>query len=607
MKFALPPVSGTSLLALLVTTACAASSSAIAADRINLENYKPQIGSAKLNASPTAQDFVGLGSDDMKPVRSQKYANGKVVTRYQQYFQGVPVWNESIVEHRTVTQAQPSMSGALISNIEQDLASAKPVYSEADVLRQAKSLAGATATENEQAKLYVQLGRNNVAQLIYLVSFINTSATKPSRPFYMIDANTGAVLKQWEGLAHRDAQGPGGNAKTGQYEYGVQYGPLIVDDNCTMVTPNVITVDLRNAVSGDAPFRFACPRNTYKLVNGAFSPLNDAHYFGNVVFNMYRDWFNLRPINQTLFMKVHYGLNVQNAYWDGQSMQFGDGGSYSYPWVTLDMVGHEASHGFTEQNSGLVYSGMSGGMNEAFSDMAGEAVKVYMKGSNNFLFGADVMKGNGSLRYMNNPPQDGVSIDHVRNYTNNLDVHYSSGIYNKAFYLLATTAGWSTRKAFDVMVDANRLYWTANSTFNDGACGVEKAAANRGYKVADVTAAFSVVGVICSTNGGGGGSSLVKGVAINNLTMSEGASNVYSFVVPAGASNLSFRLSGGTGDGDIFVKLGETPTTLWWDARSDNFGNTENITIGAPAAGTYYLLLKAVHAITGATLVANYQ
>jgi len=604
MKPALRHVEGPLFFSLLL----AAGSSAIAADRVDLESYAPQAAAAKQAGSGpiTAQAFLGLTSDELKPLRSQNYANGKVVTRYQQYFQGVPLWDQAIVEQRTANQAQPAMSGSLIRNIDNDLPSAKPVYAAADVLLQAKSIARAAVTENEQAKLYVQLGSNNVAQLIYVVSFVNKSAAKPSRPYFIIDANTGAVLKKWEGITHYDASGPGGNAKTGQYEYqpGGKYGPLVVDSNCNMITTNVVTVDLQNGTSGSTPFHFTCPRNTYKAVNGAFSPLNDAHYFGNVVFNMYRDWLSLRPISQTLYMKVHYGNSYENAFWDGSAMNFGDGASTFYPLVALDVSGHEVSHGFTEQNSGLVYSGMSGGMNEAFSDMAGEASENYMKGANDFLVGTDIFKGSGALRYMANPTQDGRSIDNAKNYTSSLDVHYSSGVYNKAFYLLATTAGWSTRKAFEVMADANHLYWTANSTFNQGACGVEKAAANRGYVVADVTAAFKAVGVSCSTSSG---NVLVKGVPVTGISLATGGSNVYSITVPAGARNLSFQLSGGSGDGDIYVKFNATPITSSYDGKSDGSTNSENVTIGAPSAGTYYLLLNAYRAISGVSLVANYQ
>ena len=178
-------------------------------------------------------------------------------------------------------------------------------------------------------------------------------------------------------------------------------------------------------------------------------------------------------------------------------MSFGDGASTFYPLVSLDVSAHEVSHGVTEQRSGLNYSGEAGGMNEAFSDMAGETAENYMHGTNDWMVGEQIFKGNGALRYMDDPTRDGRSIDNAADMTSSLDVHYSSGVYNKAFYLLSTTNGWTIKDAFGVMLRANDLYWTASATFNSGACGVENAAADLGKNVADVTAAFAAVGVSC--------------------------------------------------------------------------------------------------------------
>ncbi|MCV5736521.1 M4 family metallopeptidase, partial [Escherichia coli] len=92
---------------------------------------------------------------------------------------------------------------------------------------------------------------------------------------------------------------------------------------------------------------------------------------GKVVYDMYKDWLNTAPLTFQLQMRVHYRKRYENAFWNGSSMTFGDGASYFYPLVSLDVSAHEVSHGFTEQNSNLIYSGQSGGINEAFSDMAG--------------------------------------------------------------------------------------------------------------------------------------------------------------------------------------------------------------------------------------------
>jgi len=177
-------------------------------------------------------------------------------------------------------------------------------------------------------------------------------------------------------------------------------------------------------------------------------------------------------------------------------MTFGDGYTTFYPLVCLDVSAHEVSHGFTENNSGLIYSSQSGGMNEAFSDMAGEAAKYYMRGTNDFMCGFDIFKNpTQALRYLCNPPQDGVSIDHVSQYYEGLDVHYSSGVFNKAFCLIAQSAGWNTHMAFDIFVRANQLYWIPSSTFVQGATGVMDAAVDLGYSCQDVVNAFAVVGI----------------------------------------------------------------------------------------------------------------
>jgi pseudolysin/vibriolysin len=477
------------LLAALIATAFGAQ----AADR---EVLKANAGNFAASAN------AGLNAADLKAEHSATFASGLKVTRHQQLYQGIPVWNEVVVEHKQ-KNGMSHLTGAVLRNIDRDLPSVKPIFSSADALMQAKTKAQIFETENEHVNMFVKLNEKNVAHLVYVVSFNATNTDEPRRPFYMLDANTGVVIQHWEGIHTTTiGTGPGGNTKTGQYEFGVKYGNLDVKQvgtTCSLDSTNVATYNMNEGTRvPSAPHSFTCPRNTVKAINGGYAPMNDAHYFGGIVFSMYQNWIGVRPISQKLLMRVHYKRSYENAFWDGTAMNFGDGATTFYPLVSLDVTSHEVSHGFTEQHSNLVYSGMSGGMNEAFSDMAGEAAENYMKSSNDFQVGAEIFKASGALRYMYNPPLDGHSIDNASKFTSTLDVHYSSGVYNKAFYLLATKSGWNTQKAFQVMADANRLYWTASSTFNQGACGVENAAINRGYVKADVTAAFAAVGVSCA-------------------------------------------------------------------------------------------------------------
>jgi len=376
---------------------------------------------------------------------------------------------------------------------------------------------------------------------------------------------------------------------------------------CTMSNTNVRSIDLDG--SQNQPFSYNCYRNTYKYINGAYSPINDAHYFGGVIFNMYSDWYNTAPLTFQLTMKVHYGTKYENAFWDGSAMNFGDGANTFYPLVSLDVSSHEVSHGFTEQNSGLVYDGQSGGINEAFSDMAGEAAQFYMNGSNDFEVGAEIFKGSGALRYMYNPPLDGASIGSANDYYSGLDVHYSSGVFNKAFYVLATTAGWDTHKAFDVFVKANQDYWTPNVTFVQAAEGVRDAASDLGYSTTDVEAAFAAVDVNIGGGGGGGGGgsgTLENGVPVTGLSGAQGSEVFFTLEVPEGASDLLFAMSGGSGDADMYVKFGSAPTTSSYDCRPYIGGNNEQCPFANPQAGTWHVMLRGYSSYSNVTLEGSF-
>jgi serine protease len=99
---------------------------------------------------------------------------------------------------------------------------------------------------------------------------------------------------------------------------------------------------------------------------------------------------------------------------------------------------------------------------------------------------------------------------------------------------------------------------------------------------------------------------LTNGVAVTGLALAKGTSKVYTIVVPAGRTTLTFKTSGGTGDADIYVKLGSAPTTTTYLKKSDGSTTAETITVSAPAAGTYYLLLNAYAAFSGVSLIATY-
>ena len=565
--------------------------------------------------------LIGADANTHLLMKAKREDYGVRNYRYNQSFRGVPIFGEGVVVSEDSAGNVRALFGNKVTGLERDIGSTTPRLSKAAALVAGKRAGlgnriSGMLTSNEKTELVIYVDDGGHGHLAYHVDFFADSATggAPTRPSVLVDANSGRVLKQWENLQHAlVGTGPGGNSKTGQYEYGTNFGYLDVTQSgttCTMNNTNVKTVNLNNGSTNTSTtaFSYTCPRNTVKAINGAYAPLNDAHFFGGVIYNMYQAYIGMAPLTFQLQMKVHYKTSYENAFWNGSAMTFGDGASTFYPLVSLDVSSHEVSHGFTEQQSNLTYSGMSGGMNEAYSDMAGEAAEYYMRGSNDWKVGADIFKGTGALRYMNNPPLDGSSIDNAANFTSSMDVHYSSGVYNKAFYLLATKAGWNTQKAFQVFARANRDYWTASSTFNQGACGVQTAATDLGFTVADVTAAFTSVGVSCASTPPPptGGGVLTNGVAKTNQSGAAGASLSYTMVVPAGATGLKFVTSGGTGDADLYVKFGSAPTTTSYTCKSEGGTNAETCSIATAQAGTYYVLVKGYSAFSGMSITGSY-
>lgn len=499
-------------LSLATLLALSASTSVMASNGVNA-NHSNMNGKSINAVTQLSADY------SFKAGKSFSTVKGNSKQKAQMFYKGVPVFGQSLVLEQDNAGRNVGTQGSLMVNISDDLGSVTPGMLRGKALGKLKQLLGHNNIKNSKTELVIYVNSANKAQLAYRVEYLASDSEVPSRPMAFIDANNGDVLLSWQGINHAKSgkgkpgsgggggsttpttlTGPGGNAKTGIYYYGTDFANIIATSDgstCTLDSPNVITTDMGNSTRRGSTAQVACGDTGQDLTNGAFAPMNDAQAFGNVIFDMYSDWYGVTPLSQKLEMRVHYGRNYENAFWDGTAMSFGDGATTFHPLVSLDVSAHEVSHGVTEQRSGLVYSGESGGMNEAFSDMAGEAAENYMHGSNDWMVGEQIFKGNGALRYMDDPTKDGRSIAHASDMTSGLDVHLSSGVYNKAFYLLATTNGWTVQDAFGVMLRANNLYWTPSSTFDAGACGVESAATDLGLNSSDVTAAFATVGVNC--------------------------------------------------------------------------------------------------------------
>jgi vibriolysin len=574
-------------------------SSGYAFEKVTLANH------TVLPTNANGKLYAYQNDIELKLLKEVRLPSGKVKAKFTQVYQGVPLWSSVVVADKKAGHYSNWLGHAL-TGLKHDIPSIKPTISKTKALQNLVQSFNAKATyTNQSTKLFVLKGKGRVAKLAYLAS-MNSYGQHPTRPMALIDATTGKVLQKWDGLTTKEAVGPGGNEKTGQYYYGGEYDFMEVTDDCRMDTKNVETINLNNQTSGGEVFQFEdCtnnpPINTYKEINGAYSPLNDAHFFGNVVFSLYKDWYNSSPLTFKLGLRVHYGVDYENAFWDGRQMTFGDGKDFFYPLVSLDVVAHEVSHGFTEQNSGLIYANQSGGINESFSDIAGEAAEFYNNGSNDWLVGETIFKGESgtALRYFEDPTRDGRSIDHASEYYDGMDVHYSSGVYNRAFFLLATTPNWDTRKAFDAFVLANQIYWAPDASYDSAACGVKSAAQDLGYSSDDVVNAFDTVGVNASC--GNEPQPPIEDIEMNNgwgyiVSGLEDSAAYYYIDVPAHAKFMRIQMTSGTGDADLYVRYGQRATIMDYDCRPYLNGNEEYCDFVQPKPGRYFVMIHGYQA-----------
>jgi hypothetical protein len=231
----------------------------------------------------------------------------------------------------------------------------------------------------------------------------------------------------------------------------------------------------------------------------------DAAFGAAETWDFYKNHFGrsgIRNDGVAAYSRVHYGSSYENAFWDDSCfcMTYGDGGTSFKPLTSLDVAGHEMSHGVTSNTAGLVYSGESGGLNESTSDVFGTMVEFQANTASDpgdYYIGEMIAKDGTYLRRMDNPSLDGGSANCWYSGVGNLDVHYSSGVGNHLFYLLAEGTGTKTiggrthsstacngtsfsgvgrDAAAAIWYRALTTYWTSTTNYASAANGLVKAA-----------------------------------------------------------------------------------------------------------------------------------
>ncbi|WP_438818922.1 M4 family metallopeptidase [Streptomyces hilarionis] len=407
------------------------------------------IREADAGKAATAKE-LGLGAKEALVVRDVlKDADGTVHTRYERTYAGLPVLGGDLVVEKAKSGATEGVTKATRAAIK--VASLSPAVSAETARKQALGLAadaGASKPAAGQAPRKVIWAANGTPVLAYetVVGGLQEDGT-PNELHVITDATTGKKLYEYQGIE----TGTGNTMYSGTVTLGTtQSGSTY---NLTdAARGNHKTYNLNHGSSGTGTL-FSGPDDVWG--NGAASNAEtagaDAHYGAALTWDYYKNVHGRSGIKGNgvgAYSRVHYGNNYVNAFWDDGCfcMTYGDGSGNTHPLTAIDVAGHEMTHGVTSNTAGLNYSGESGGLNEATSDIFGTSVEFYAANPSDvgdYLIGEEIdINGDGTpLRYMDKPSKDGASKDSWYSGIGGVDVHYSSGPANHFFYLLSEGSG----------------------------------------------------------------------------------------------------------------------------------------------------------------------
>ncbi|MFD9539971.1 M4 family metallopeptidase [Streptomyces sp. NPDC060022] len=407
---------------------------------------------ANSTKAATAKE-LGLGATEKLVVRDVvQDVDGTTHTRYERTLGGLPVLGGDLVVAETkagktegVTKASKA-TGAQLKAVG-TTADIAPAAAEKQALTAAQA-EGSKKAEASKAPRKVVWTASGTPQLAYetVVGGLQHDGT-PNELHVITDASSGAKLYEWQAIE----TGTGNTQYSGQVTLGTSGSYNLTDTT----RGNHKTYNLNRGTSGTGTL-FSGTDDIWG--NGSPSNLEtagaDAHYGAAETWDYYKNIHGrsgIRGDGVGAYSRVHYGNNYVNAFWSDSCfcMTYGDGSGNAAPLTSLDVAAHEMTHGVTSNTAGLNYSGESGGLNEATSDIFAAAVEFYSNTAEDpgdYFVGEEIdINGDGTpLRYMDKPSKDGASKDAWYSGIGSVDVHYSSGPANHWFYLLSEGSGAKT-------------------------------------------------------------------------------------------------------------------------------------------------------------------
>lgn len=457
-------------------------------------------------------------------------------TRVRQTVDGVPVWGGEAIVHLGQDGGLFAVTDDFVRDVRVET---EPYYTADEAIDLAAEVyAGGwdAQTDDPEADLWAirHDGVDHLAWRVQLNEMLGTA--DDALPVVFVDAHTGDAVWAYDNLQSATCSGSTNFYGTVSFDCHTDGTTWYTEDTSELfatytyanttsslyyVSSTSSTFPAADAVDVNATEAYWGLQQsyTYYLTTFGRSGIDGANGPGTISSHGY-SFVNAR---------TSYSRNYVNASWSptGKYFTFGDGDGVNAGAMTaLDIAAHEYTHGVTQYEANLTYSGESGHLNESVSDVFGAMVERYALGAStdNYRMGEDTWTpatAGDALRYMADPAADGVSYDYYTSSIGSVDVHYGSGVPNLVFYLMAeggthprgkstvAVTGIGAADAAAIWYAALSNYMTSSTNFSGARTAMINAATatygSGSAQVAAVQDAWAAVGVGASSSGGGGG------------------------------------------------------------------------------------------------------
>ena len=444
-----------------------------------------------------AQRAIG-NADDFSIKRLEIDALKMAHTHVQQTIGGVPVWEGEAIVHLTADGSLSDVTDELKEGVS---INTTPNFSAKQAIRIARNLYDGSAflTDAPVADLWIYRGEDR-DHLAYRVQMHREDGSKDTAmPVIFVDAQTGQGVYEYDNLQ----TGTGSSLYSGTVTIGTsssagtfymenltrKVGTFNYNNGTSTAARFTDTDDIWNATAQragvDAQFGAEATMDYYQTVHGR-----------NGIDGVGGPGVTTAAANSSISLitsRVHYSSGYNNAFWNGSYMTYGDGDGTTFtPLVTIDIAGHEMTHGVTERTANLTYAKESGALNESMSDIFGSMVESFSRGGavdgDTWKIGEQAYTpgtAGDALRRMDNPNAVG-DPDHYSlrlypgtctpsNANDQCGVHTNSSIQNHAYYLMAAggtnrvsgvaVTGIGTTDAAKIFYRGLTVYMTASTNF----------------------------------------------------------------------------------------------------------------------------------------------